>query len=87
MCLYNRAKRPNVFILDVPTVSAQVDSYSARARDVCKHRGRDNAGLERPPRLPYRGDVIDVYIQSDSAPPPPDLLARNIIISATARTG
>jgi hypothetical protein len=60
--LYHPTQSPQVVVLDVPPVAAQVDCDPACARDVGKDRGRDDARLERAPRLADGRYVVNVYV-------------------------
>jgi hypothetical protein len=50
----------------VPAITAQVHGYAIDAGLFTRHRGCQNAGLRRAPRLSHSGDVIDVDVESSS---------------------
>ena len=59
------AQDPKIVVLDVAPVASQVNRNAARACKVRKHRSRDDARLERPPRLSDRCYVVDVDVKAN----------------------
>jgi phosphate transport system protein len=55
----------NVVILNVPAVLAEVNGDSVGPAELGLDRGPDGVGLVRQPRLPDRGDVVDVDAELD----------------------
>jgi hypothetical protein len=59
------AQAPDVLVLDVAPVFAQVHGDAVGAAEMRFDRGPDGVGLVRTPRLPHRGHMVDVDPQFD----------------------
>src|SRR5690606_374119 len=59
------AQQAEVAVLDVAAVLAQVDRDLVGAAELGLVRRRDGVGLSPTPRLPERGDVVDVDPEPD----------------------
>ena len=57
--------RPHVAILDVPPILAQMDRDAVGAGLLGDQRGEQRIRIGRAPRLPQRGDVIDIDAEMD----------------------
>ena len=57
------AQTPHVLVLDVPAILAQVDGDAVGAAQMRLGGGPYRIGFVRAPRLPQRGDVVDVHAQ------------------------
>ena len=62
---HERPQQAQVALLDVAAVLAQVDGDAVGAAEQGQHRRRHGVGFVRPPRLPQRGDVVDVDAEPD----------------------
>src|SRR5207302_7391866 len=63
--LYHASQQAYIFILNMPSITAQMDGYAARSREIRQHRCGNDVGFPGASRLPYRRDVIDVDVQSN----------------------
>jgi len=59
--VHGLAQHAQVAVLDVAAVLAQVDDDAVGAAEQRERRGGDRVGLQAEPRLPHRGDVIDIH--------------------------
>ena len=62
--LHGLAEQPEVAVLDVAAILAEVDRDPVRAAEFRLGRGPDRVGLAAPPGLAEGGHVVDVHSQS-----------------------
>ena len=60
-----QAQRVHVRVVHMPPVLAEMRGNAVGAGGLARQGGRDGIGLGRAPRLPKRGDVIDVDIEAN----------------------
>ena len=61
---HRRGQLPDVVVLDVAAILPKVGGDSVGATPLGRERGHDRIRLVGAPRLPYRGDVIDVDVKA-----------------------